>query len=91
MIGIVRNPYSTSVPSGLVEAAAELGIPIRVIDLPTLSVEVNVNAGAIVRDAVGVIDIVSLAPYLLSGYATAVHAVRVLSQQAYVQNQSRTC
>jgi ribosomal protein S6--L-glutamate ligase len=85
MIGIVRNPYSTSAPSRLVEAAAELGIPIRVIDLPTLSVEVNVNGGAIVRDAVGVVDIVSLAPYLLSGYATAVYAVRVLSQRAYVQ------
>jgi ribosomal protein S6--L-glutamate ligase len=86
MIGIVRNPYSTSVPRRLVEAAAALGIPIRVIDLPTLSVEVNVNDGAIVRDAVGVIDIVSLAPYLLAGYATAVHAVRVLSQRAHVHN-----
>jgi glutathione synthase/RimK-type ligase-like ATP-grasp enzyme len=86
MIGIARNPYSTSVPSRLVEAAAELGIPTRVIDLPTLRVEVNVDDRVVVRDAAGVIDIVSLAPYLLSGYPTAVHAVRVLSQRAYVQN-----
>jgi ribosomal protein S6--L-glutamate ligase len=86
MIGIARNPYSTNVPRRLVEAAAELGIPIRVIDLPTLMVEVDVDDGVVVRDAAGVIDIASLAPYLLSGYPAAVHAVRVLSQRAYVQN-----
>lgn len=86
MIGIARNPYSTNVPDRLGEAAAELGIPIRVIDLPTLRVEVNGDDGVVVRDAAGVVDIVSLGPYLLSGYPTTVHAVRVLSQRAYVQN-----
>jgi ribosomal protein S6--L-glutamate ligase len=85
-IGIACNPYSTSVPSRLAEAAAELGIPIRVIDLPTLTVDTNVGGKVVVRDAAGVIDIVSLAPYLLSGYPTAVHAFRVLSHRAYVQN-----
>jgi RimK family alpha-L-glutamate ligase len=34
----------------------------------------------------GVIDVASLAPYLLFGYPTAAHAFRVLSRQAYVQN-----
>lgn len=48
--------------------------------------DVDVDDGVVVRDAAGVVDIVSLAPHLLSGYPTAVHAVRVLSQRAYVQN-----
>ncbi|MGH3865613.1 MAG: ATP-grasp domain-containing protein [Pseudonocardiaceae bacterium] len=85
-LGIARNPYATNVPTRLAEAAAERDIPVRVIDLPTLTVNISVNGEAVVRDAVGVIDITSLAPYLLFGHPTAVHAFRILSRRAYLQN-----
>jgi ribosomal protein S6--L-glutamate ligase len=85
-LGIAHNPYATNVPTRLAEAAAERDIPVRVIDLPTLTVDISVNGEAAVRDAVGVIDITSLAPYLLFGYPVAVHAFRVLSRRAYLQN-----
>lgn len=85
-LGIVRNPYATNVPTRLVAGAAELGIPVRVIDLSTLTVDISVTGAAVVRDAAGAMDITSLAPYLLFGYPTAVHAFRVLCRQAYLQN-----
>jgi ribosomal protein S6--L-glutamate ligase len=85
-LGIARNPYATNVPTRLVEGAAELDIPVRVIDLSTLTVDISLNGEAAARDAAGVIDINSLAPYLLFGYPTAVHAFRVLSRRAYMQN-----
>lgn len=85
-LGIARNPYATNVPTRLVEAAAELDIPIRVIDLPTLTVSISSDGQAVVRDAAGAIEITSLAPYLLFGYPTAVHAFRILLRRAYTQN-----
>ncbi|MBV9161341.1 MAG: ATP-grasp domain-containing protein [Pseudonocardiales bacterium] len=85
-LGIARNPYATNVPTRLVEAAAELDIPVRVIDLPTLTVDISLHGEAVVRDTAGAIDITSLAPYLLFGYPTAVHAFRILCQRAYMQN-----
>ncbi|MGH3773285.1 MAG: ATP-grasp domain-containing protein [Pseudonocardiaceae bacterium] len=85
-LGIARNPYAANVPTRLAEAAAELDIPIRVIDLPTLTVDIGCNGGAAVRDAAGIVDVTSLAPYLLSGYPAAVHAFRILSWRAYTQN-----
>jgi ribosomal protein S6--L-glutamate ligase len=86
MLGVVRNPHSTNVPAGLVEGAAELDIPVRVIDLPTLTVDISSDGNAVVRDAAGAIDITSLAPYLLFGYPVTVHALRILSRRAYTQN-----
>jgi ribosomal protein S6--L-glutamate ligase len=85
-LGIAHNPYATNVPTRLVAGAAELGIPVRVIDLSTLTVGISVTGAAVVRDAAGAIDITSLAPYLLFGYPTAVHAFRILSRRAYLQN-----
>lgn len=85
-LGIARNPYATNVPTRLAEAATDLDIPFRVIDLPTLTVDISLNGEAAVRDAAGTIDITSLAPYLLFGYPTAVHAFRILSRRAYTQN-----
>ncbi len=85
-LGIPRNPYALNVSSRLVEAAAELNLPVRIIDLPTLTVHVGLNGDATVRDITGAIDITSLAPYILFGYPTTVHALRILSRQAYTQN-----
>ncbi|MBV8542413.1 MAG: ATP-grasp domain-containing protein [Pseudonocardiales bacterium] len=85
-LGIARNPYAANVPTRLVAAAAELGIPVRVIDLPTLTVDISLNGEAAVRDTAGAIDVTSLAPYLFFGYPAAVHAFRVLSRRAYTQN-----
>lgn len=85
-LGIARNPYATNVPTRLAERAAELSIPVRVIDLSTLTVDISLHGEATVRDAAGAIDVTSLAPYLLFGYPTAVHAFRILSRRAYMQN-----
>jgi ribosomal protein S6--L-glutamate ligase len=86
MLGIVRNPHATNVPARLVEGAAELDIPVRVIDLPTLTVDISSDGEAVVRDAAGALDVTSLAPYLLFGYPAGVHALRILSRRAYTQN-----
>ncbi len=85
-LGISHNPYATNVPTRLVQAAAGLGIPVRVIDLPTLTVGISSAGQAVARDAAGIIKITSLAPYLLFGYPAAAHAFRILSQRAYLQN-----
>jgi ribosomal protein S6--L-glutamate ligase len=85
-LGIARNPYATNVPTRLAEGAAKLDIPVRVIDLSTLTVDISLHGEATVRDAAGTVDITSLAPYLLFGYPTAVHAFRILSRRAYMQN-----
>lgn len=86
MLGIARNPYVANVPDRLVEAAAELDIPVRVIDLPTVTVDISSQGHAVVRDTAGAIEITSLAPYLLSRYPTAIYAFRILSRGAYTQN-----
>lgn len=86
MIGIACNPYAMNVSTRLIEVAASLGVPVRVIDLPTLAVDIGTAGGAVVRDAAGIIDIASLAPYLLVGFPAAVHAFRALSQRVHVQN-----
>ncbi|MGH7869202.1 MAG: hypothetical protein ACREP9_16605, partial [Candidatus Dormibacteraceae bacterium] len=64
-LGIARNPYATNVSSRLVDGAAELHIPVRVIDLPTLTVYIDSYGEEAVRDAAGTIEITSMAPYLL--------------------------
>lgn len=85
-LGVARNPYATNVSTRLVAAAAELDIPVRVIDLPTLTIDIRSDGPAAVRDAAGCIEITSLAPYLLFGYPTAAHAFRILTRKAYTQN-----
>ncbi|MGH3932891.1 MAG: hypothetical protein ACRDTF_23285, partial [Pseudonocardiaceae bacterium] len=85
-LGVAHNPYATNVSTRLVEAAAELDIPVRVIDLPTLTVDIRSDGQAAARDAAGRIEVTALAPYLLFGYPTAVHAFRILAREAYTQN-----
>jgi ribosomal protein S6--L-glutamate ligase len=85
-LGIAHNPYNTNVSAQLTEKAAELDIPVRVIDLSTLTVNIGFHGETTVRDTAGVIDVDSLAPYLLFGYPTVAHAFRILSQRAYTQN-----
>jgi len=85
-LGVARNPYATNVSTRLVEAAAELDIPVRVIDLPTLTVDIRSKGQVTAHDAAGRIEITSLAPYLLFGYPTAAHAFRILTRKAYTQN-----
>lgn len=85
-MGIGHNPYSARVASWLAGAATDLGVPHRMIDFPTVMVNTSIDGRVVVRDAAGVVEITSLAPYLLSGYPVAVHAVRVLSRRAYAQN-----
>jgi len=85
-LGVARNPYATNVPTRLVEAAATRGIPVRAIDLPTLTVDIGLDGDVAVHDAAGAVEITSLAPYLLFGYPTAAHAFRILSRHAYTQN-----
>lgn len=85
-LGIARNPYAPNVSDRLAEAADELKVPIRVIDLPTLTLAINFNGEAAVRDAAGTIEITSMAPYLLFGFPTAVHAFRIFARRTYMQN-----
>lgn len=85
-LGVARNPYATNVPTRLAEVAAELDIPVRVIDLPTLTVDISSDGQVTVRDSAGVIEVTSLSPYLLFGYPTAAHAFRILSRKVYLQN-----
>lgn len=85
-LGIARNPWSPNVATRLAEEAGRHGLPVRVIDLPTLMVGLGSAGRAVVADRAGEIAIDSLAPYLLFGYPAAVHAFRVLLRQAYAQN-----
>lgn len=83
---VMRNPYATNVSRNLVELAAELNVPVRVVDLVTLTVDVGINGETKVLDGNGLVEVTSIAPYLLFGYPVASHALRILSQAAYVQN-----
>lgn len=85
-LGIACNPYTMNVPAQLIETAARLDVSVRLIDLPTLTVDIQSDGQTTVVDGEGVIEIDSLAPYLLFGYPTAVHAFRILLRQAYTQN-----
>lgn len=85
-LGVACNPYATNVSTRLVEAAVELDIPVRIIDLPTLTVDIGSKGQVAVRDSAGPVEVTSLAPYLLFGYPIACHAFRILCRQAYTQN-----
>ena len=85
-LGIACNPYAMNVPTQLTETAARFDIPVRLIDLPTLTVDIQSDGRTTVLDSAGAIEIDSLAPYLLFGYPTTVHAFRILLRQAYTQN-----
>lgn len=85
-LGIACNPHAMNVPAQLTETAARLDIPVRLIDLPTLTVDIQSDGRTTVVDNAGAIRISGLAPYLLFDYPTAVYAFRILLRQAYTQN-----
>jgi hypothetical protein len=86
VLGIVRNPYNTNVPDRLLGAAAKLNIPVRTIDMASLSVSIDSDGGASVADKDGTVEVDSVSPYLLFGYPAAIHALRILSWNARMQN-----
>ena len=85
-IGVAWNPVATNVPGGLVAAAARRGVPVRLIDLPSLGLGLGLAGGAAVADRAGTVDVASLAPYLLWGCPAAAHALRVLARAARTQS-----
>ncbi len=86
ILGVARNPYATNVPDRLLAAARKTGIAVRVIDMASLATSIEPDGTASVADAQGVLDVDSVAPYLLFGYPAAVPALRALSWRARMQN-----
>jgi ribosomal protein S6--L-glutamate ligase len=85
-VGVARNPYSANVPDRLLMAARRLGIAARVIDMASLTTSIQPDGTASAADGQGVLEVDSVAPYLLFGYPAATHALRVLSWSARMQN-----
>jgi ribosomal protein S6--L-glutamate ligase len=84
-VGVAWNPYATNVADRLIAAAGRLGVPARLIDLPSLGL--SVQPGELtVADKHGPVAAGGLAPYLLFGFPAAVHALRVLARAGHVQN-----
>ena len=86
IIGVARNPYSPRVPDRLLKAARKLGIGARVIDMASLTTSIHPDGRASVADGKGVLEVDSVAPYLLFGFPAAIHALRALSWSARMQN-----
>ena len=85
-LGIAVNPWAMNVPNHLMQAADQAGIPVRAIDLATIRVSIAPGGGAQVMDQAGPIEVDALAPYLLYGFPSATHAIRVLLRTAKSQN-----
>jgi RimK family alpha-L-glutamate ligase len=86
-VGILYNPYATNVPNSLIAAAGDLAVAPRVIDAGTIKLVTNGdNSPAYVMDRRGVVEVDSLAPYLLYGFPAAIHALRLIGRSAYTQN-----
>jgi RimK family alpha-L-glutamate ligase len=85
-MGIAVNPYSTNVAKHLIAAAAGAGLAYRVIDLPSLVLDISADGLAQVSDRDGPVTVDCLAPYLLYGFPAAAHALRALARAAYAQN-----
>ncbi|HLT09523.1 MAG TPA: RimK family alpha-L-glutamate ligase [Micromonosporaceae bacterium] len=87
LIGVTRNPYERTVPERILAAAAERGLAVRLIDLPTVRTEVSAAGTIAVFDQSGPITgITGLTPFLLYGFPAAVHGYRILTQTARSQN-----
>src|SRR5215469_8408186 len=76
-LGVARNPYATNVADHLIATAGRLGVPARLIDLPSLGVRVQPRGELTVADEHGPVAVSSLAPYLLFGFPAAAVAARL--------------
>jgi len=85
-LGVARSPHATNVADRLLAVAERLGVPARVIDLPSLGLSVQPHGDVTVADERGPVAVSSLAPYLLFGFPAAVHALRALERGGYAQN-----
>jgi ribosomal protein S6--L-glutamate ligase len=85
-VGIARNPYAPNVADRLAVTAERIGIPARVIDLPSLGLSIGPDGEVMAADSGGPLAVESLAPYLLFGFPAAVPALRVLELAARTQN-----
>ncbi|HYN94602.1 MAG TPA: ATP-grasp domain-containing protein [Pilimelia sp.] len=85
-LGVADNPYARNAPTAVRAAAEELGVPVRVIDLPSLALHLATAGAATATDRHGAVRVDSLAPYLLFGYPAATHAFRVVTRTAFCQN-----
>lgn len=70
IIGVARNPYSPRVPDRLLKAARKLGIGARVIDMASLTTSIHPDGRASVADGQGVLEVDSVAPYLLFRFSS---------------------
>jgi RimK family alpha-L-glutamate ligase len=86
MLGVAWNPYATNVADRLVATAARLGVPARLIGLPSLGLSVGPRGELTAADRHGPVAATSLAPYLLFGFPAAVPALRVLAAAGHAQN-----
>src|SRR5215813_283172 len=85
-LGVARNPYATNVADRLIATAGRLGVPARLIDLPSLGVSVQPGGELTVADEHGPVAASSLAPYLLFGFPAAVVALGVIARAGRAQN-----
>jgi ribosomal protein S6--L-glutamate ligase len=85
-LGIVRNPYALNVPNRLMSVAGDLRIATRLIDISSMTVYFQPAGQATVSDRYGIIQVDSIAPYLLFGFPAAVYALKALSWSARLQN-----
>ena len=85
-LAVARNPLATNVADRLLATARSLGIAVRAVDMASLAVSIGPGGEALVADRSGPVQAGSVAPYLLFGYPAAVHALRVLSWTARMQN-----
>jgi RimK family alpha-L-glutamate ligase len=85
-LGVARNPYATNVADRLIAAAGRLGVPARLIDLPSLGLSVQPLGELTAADRNGPVAASSLAPYLLFGFPAAALALGVIARAGRTQN-----
>jgi RimK family alpha-L-glutamate ligase len=85
-LGIVKNPYALNVPNRLMSVAGDLRIATRLIDISSMNVNFRPTGQATVTDRNGIVQVDSIAPYLLFGFPAAIYALKALSWSARLQN-----
>lgn len=86
MVAVAWNPFATNVADRLIATAGRLGVPARLVDLPSLGLSVQPLGEVTVADKHGPVAAGSLAPYLLFGFPAAVPALRALARAGRAQN-----
>jgi len=86
ILGIVENPHALNIPNRLMAVAGDLGITARLIDISSMALSFQSTGKATVIDRHGIVQVDSIAPYLLFGFPAAVYALKVLSWSARMQN-----